>query len=379
MYALLLAALFMAGTSCKPKEERPSLPGVKVGTTSKLIEEMAPHEVILSVNGVALTREAYDDAMALKETLYVLGRPATTKQEVTMSRPYWARAVLQEFVSRQVILQAARAKQHQTTTEALRASRADVASLLKVEERDVERKFTEMGRVGLAMKNVMEENAVIRSFRETEHGQSLKVTPSDVDTRIREIKAYHERAEATNQLVMAKGRTIYEQLKKGEDFMKLAGIYSEAEETPKGTWGTFLKGELDDAKIRESAFSLPVGGVSEPIDTEEGLVLLKVLDRKVEVLGPAVEPSGPATVTLGRILLRMAQGGAGTKLPTREEVEKALMNQKVKELQQKWIPSLVATATIAYPNGTNLWLSAKAKKSARPQRGMRNHAKEDSK
>jgi hypothetical protein len=375
---VLLSVVVLIGVGCKREADR-AVTGIKVASALKLIEEMTPADVIVSVNGVTLTRENYDDAMAVKETLYVLARPGTTKQELSMSRPYWGRAVLQEFLARQVILQDALAKKHKTSVEALRVTRSEMSTVMKINEQDLERKFTELGRVGQSLKALMEENALIRSFRDSEHGDALRVSSSDVESRIKAIKAYHERAEATNQLVMAKGRTLYEQLKKGDDFLKLAALHSEASDKPIGQWGTFLKGELEHAKLREAAFTLPVGAVSEPIDTEEGLVIIKVIERKEEAIGPAVAP-GPATVTLGRIVLRMAEGGTGAKLPTREDVEKALANEKVKALQQNWLPALVSKSSIAYPNGTNLWLNAKAKKSARPQRGLNSlETKEDPK
>jgi hypothetical protein len=326
-----------------------------------------------------LTREGYDDALALKETLYLFGKPATTKQGLMMVRSYWSRSVIQEFLSRQVVLQAAAEQKHPVSEEALRLSRLDMCRVMKVKEPDLERKLTELGRVGRSLKHLMEENALIRSFRESEHGASLQVTPAEVDARIQALQAYHARAEATNQLVLARGRMICEQLKKGEDFIKLAEVYCEAGETPKGVWGSFLRGELDDPKVREAAFSLPVGSVSEPIDTEEGLVILKVLDRTTEVLGPTVAPTEPATVTLGRIFLRMAEGGAGAPLPSREEVEKALATEKVVENQRLWLPALMKKASIEYPNGTNLWLRAKTNPSFHPQPGMNGQAKEEMK
>ncbi len=370
-FKIASVSFFLAvAMGCKREADQPLTQGFKVGTSSKLIEEMAPSDVIVSVNGTPLTRENYDDAMAVKEALFLLSRPGAQKQDVKIYRPHWSSTLLQEFIARQVILQAARAKKHQPSAEAVQISRTDMGALLKVEERDLERKFTELGRVGRSMKTLMDENALIRSFREAEHGASLKVSPADIEARIQGIKAYHERAEATNRLVIAKGRRIYEQAKKGEDFLKLAALYSEAEDKPLGEWGTFVKGEIENAKVREAAFTLPVGSVSEPIDMEEGLVLIKIVERTQEVLGPAVEPSGPSTVKLMRILLRLAEGGADAQLPPREHVEMAVATQKVKDLQQNWIPALMANSLIEYPNGTNLWLNAKAKKPTRPQRGL---------
>jgi parvulin-like peptidyl-prolyl isomerase len=350
----------LAGAGCNREKERPAA-GIKVGEAHKYIEEMALGDVIVAYNGVSLTREAYDNEMEVKETLHKLSRPQTSAQEIKVWRKYYSQSVVKEFLARQAILQAAQAKKHQPSAAALQGSRADMCKLLKVGDEALEKKFTEMGRVGRNLARIMAENALMRSFREAEHQQKLMVSAEDVDTHLKKIKAYHERCEATNQLVMAKGKAICEQLKRGEDFIKLAGVYSEVKDTPAGVWGEFLKGEIENPKIRETAFSLPAGAVSEPIDTEEGLVILKILERTEEVIGPAAVIKGPPTVKLGRILLRMADGGGQVSLPSREEAEKSLSRQKIKNLQNEWIPALIGKALIEYPNGTNLWKSAEKK------------------
>jgi|GEM_PF-1594148 len=370
------SVIFVIETGCNREKERPST-GIKIGKESKYIEQMAADDVIVAINGVSLTREKYDDAIGVKETLQKLSKPKASAQELNSFRTYWSRGVINEYVARQAVLQAARTKNHQASDVAVQLSRADMCKLMKVEDEALEQKFIEMGRQGRALKVLLEENTMIRSFREAEHQQKLTVSKEEVDDHLKKIKAYHERSEATNQLVIAKGKAICEELKKGADFLKLVEQYSEGGDKPVGEWGSFLKGEIENAQIRNAAFSLPVGSVSEPFDTEEGLVIIKVLQRTSEVQGPTTVPSGPAIVKLGRILLRMAEGGLHVPPPSREDVEKAILDLKVKNLQNEWIPSLVAKAQIEYPNGTNFWMNAKSKKPAKSHKGMAIQTKEE--
>jgi len=367
MVACACAAV-LTGVGCNP-EKKHSSTGVRVGETTKYIDEMALDDVIVTYNGISLTREAYDNEMEVKETIHKLNRPQTSAQELKAWRKYYTRSVVKEFLARQAILQAAIANKHQPSETALQASRADMCKLLKVKDSALEEKFIEMGRVGRSLARIMAENALMRTVREAEHQQELLVSAEDVDTYLNNIKAYHERCEATNQLVMAKGKAISERLKSGEDFIKLAGEYSEVKDRPVGVWGEFLKGEIENSKIREAAFALPVHVASEPIDTEEGLVIIKILARTEQALGPTAVQKGPSSVMLGRILLRMAEGGQQAALPTREEAEKVLSQQKIMKLQNEWIPDLLAKARIEYPNGTNLW-KAVEKKEPSMRRGM---------
>lgn len=363
------AFLCLAAAGCK-RGVAESAKDVKVGETTQYIEQMAPGDVIVELNGVSLTRERYDDELAVKEALYTFARPQAKAIELKRYRKQCSRMVVNEFVARQAILQAAEAKRHQPSAAAVQASRAELCKVLKVEDGALEEKCKALGRVGRSLTKLREENAMIRSFREAEHQERLRVSDEEVEAQFKKIKDYHARAEATNQLVMAKGKALCAQLRSGADFMELAGRYSEADDETLGEWGTFLKSEIENDQIREAAFSLPIGQVSEPFDTDEGLVIIKVLERTKAVYGPTTVPGSPETVRLGRLVLRMAEGGAHVPLPSREAVRQSVAKQKIKTLQEEWIPALVAEARIVYPNGTNLWRVAEQKSSDTRRKSM---------
>ena len=119
-----------------------------------------------------------------------------------------------------------------------------------------------------------------------------------------------------------------------------------------GYWGEFVRGEIDDAAVRSAAFTLPVGAVSDPIDTEEGLVIIKVIERK-GVDSPIAKAS--ATVKLGRIVLRL---GESKTLADEATLRKELERNRLEQMQSGWFASLRQQARIEYPNGTNFWKKA---------------------
>lgn len=76
-----------------------------------------------------------------------------------------------------------------------------------------------------------------------------------------------------------KAQEAISKIRAGEDFAKVAEAYSEDTLSAKkgGDLGWIQQGAID-AKLSETAFSLPVGHVSEPFETQFGWHILKVLE-----------------------------------------------------------------------------------------------------
>ena len=107
--------------------------------------------------------------------------------------------------------------------------------------------------------------------------------------------------------------------------------------------------------MRHAAFTLPVGAISEPFDTEEGLVIIKVLAR-TGIDSPVAKQT--AVVKLGRIVLLLWEFKT---VPDDETLRKELERRRLEELQRDWIKGLREQARIEYPNGTNFWKKAAKK------------------
>lgn len=137
----------------------------------------------------------------------------------------------------------------------------------------------------------------IRKRQEFEKG--IEVTETDIAQYFQDHPEEFSRPERVHlkriflkvgdaaELAAAKARMaeISGQLKAGGDFAELARTHSTGPEASSGgEVGWVSRGDLVDP-LDEAAFSLPEGGVSDPLETSFGLVLLKV--EKKEGAGSA--------------------------------------------------------------------------------------------
>ena len=77
-----------------------------------------------------------------------------------------------------------------------------------------------------------------------------------------------------------KAKTLKVMLNEGEDFAYLARQYSQCpSKTIGGDLGYFKRGQMVK-EFETAAFNLPVGEVSEPVQTQFGWHLIKVVDKK---------------------------------------------------------------------------------------------------
>lgn len=148
-----------------------------------------------------------------------------------------------------------------------------------------------------------------------------------------------------NAKAKRKANEAWNELNAGNPWEKVAKKYSEDSENGKGFenywkfWGIF---RLQDMYLQPLVAPLAVmrkGGYTNPIETDDGIVIAKVLD---------VDKDG--LYTCARILIRTAYP---VDIPTVEEARKRLykfnLESRLKDLQI----DLRAKATITYPLGTN--------------------------
>lgn len=113
----------------------------------------------------------------------------------------------------------------------------------------------------------------------------VKVTDEEVEAYFNENKAtldQTEQVEARHILVEdeALANDLYKQLQDGADFAELAKEHStDGSAAQGGNLGFFSPGEMVP-EFNDKAFSLEVGEISEPVQTEHGFHLIEVLDKK---------------------------------------------------------------------------------------------------
>jgi len=116
----------------------------------------------------------------------------------------------------------------------------------------------------------------------------IEITQEELQTYFDENKASFdelEQVEASHILVEdeATATEVAEKLASGGDFAELAAEYSTdtANAENGGELGYFAKGDMVE-EFENTAFSMKVGTISDPVKTEHGYHIIKVTDKKEE-------------------------------------------------------------------------------------------------
>jgi parvulin-like peptidyl-prolyl isomerase len=85
----------------------------------------------------------------------------------------------------------------------------------------------------------------------------------------------------SEQEVLAKAKEIVQKARAGADFGQLAQTYSErlSSREKKGKLGTFIASDITRPEVAQAIKNLKAGGVTDPIKTEDGFLILRVDER----------------------------------------------------------------------------------------------------
>lgn len=103
-------------------------------------------------------------------------------------------------------------------------------------------------------------------------------------------------------------------------------------------WGTFALSDMGLEPVREALATLAVGKYSMPLDTDEGLIIVKLDGREGQ------------KYKCSRILIRL---GGEVDIPSRAVIEAQVRAEKSHDAQREILKRLRKTAKIEYPLGTN--------------------------
>ena len=360
---IFVAAAFIAvAVGCGKEKKRseggagktPAQGSLIVGEMPMQIAEMGSKDVIVSVNGDQLTRAGYEEILDVLEFYYKNKKPRAKADDVKMYRQYRARSLVGEYVMKQLLLQEANRRGLKATQENLDFMlNLVLADAAKMKGKTINEFLASAGHMGDLVRKDMKEQALIRTLRQAEFGGRLTITDDDVKKAKENIAKYNLMCDATNALVHAHANDVYQRLREGADFSQVAAKESQVADSDGGLWGTFEKSELKDEQLRNLVFTCPVGEISKPLDTEDGMVIVKVLDR-AGIDSPMAAQT--ATVKLARILFLL---GEYRKIPDEAALRIDLEKNRLASLQRDWLAGLMKTSRLEYPNGTNFWPEAK--------------------
>ena len=198
----------------------------------------------------------------------------------------------------------------------------------------------------------------VRKVYLAEHSAEIK--PLDASIFIARLTNYNHSALATNALVWAKATNLWNQAKSGADFGKLADENSEDDnDHPSGEWGVFRLNDLasDDGLDRVVA-SMQVGGVSAPIEADNGLNIFKltsVTDAKGNPVAFAAR-NADSRYALSRIFLKLPEI---YDVPNLEEAQDALRKKEEDALLFKFVQRLMSVDGYKLPHGEGVFETAR--------------------
>lgn len=349
----ILALLVIVMTSGCHDDKKP-LAKTEPGTNSVIYADLKPSDVLVSVNGESLTKEAVERQISLDAFLFhhkgVIGSTKLSPQV----RVRLAKRTRDQQVSRLLLLNAA--KQAKLAPDAVKSEivRKEIVSTYG-NAADAGRFDALTKGMPEDLRNLLENNvrdaAMIDAFIEKSGGDRFKVQESEIDEIIKRANDLRQKSIQLLARQREIAQQVYDRLKKGEDFDKVAAISDTAEDDEHiGFWGEFSLGELERMypDLVTLVSRLGEGEYSKPIEREDAIYIIRLKSR-VGVGRESVVTLEPERLTLQRIVFKlpiMYEAG------TRDEIRQGTMKDRQNEYQSKiLLPKLLKDAQITYPCG----------------------------
>lgn len=179
------------------------------------------------------------------------------------------------------------------------------------------------------------------------------VSDQEIDAGLERMESYYQMATASNAVTYAACSNLIARLQ-GErtDFAvqaRLAGV-QDLEEA--GYWDSFEPSEIEDPELKQWAFKAPVGSVGGPFLLEDGLSIVKILEREEGTEEASLASGGVAAVELARMTFDYIEPEPEPR--TREHVREALLQWKAGQVQKRMFEDFQERSPLVFPNGRDL-------------------------
>ncbi len=353
IYTTLASTLVFAAACNKDADKKPAVtPAAPAAKTAAAAAAPAaakdPNEVVASVNDSKYLRK--DMETVVSALLKAQNVPAAQQEE---ARKYFEQRAVYSFVMKTLILAEAKKQAIAVTDEDRKAQTAKMEEALKVQNKTVEQYFKESPLGEANAKAEFEDGLVIDKLLQKNVLDSIKIDEAEVAKTIADIEkqnvetvAKNSGLDATNAVKKAKIEDLKKQLTAGADFAELAKANSDCPSSQKGgDLGEFTRGQMVKA-FEDAAFSQEVGKVGDIIETPFGYHIIKVTAKSPAVEAKGDTPAKPESVTASHILVKVEQAQKPQPVPTKEQIETHLKQQKSRESVQKYLEGLKAAAKI---------------------------------
>lgn len=278
-------------------------------------DKNAPPPVLISIDGRAVTLEQFRNDF---EKTLVAEQAVSAEEKLNMERSF-----LVQIIDRELVL--AQAARLSITIPA-----ADVEQALQAYRRDYpgdefEQMLQEQGLTLEQWRRELEQGLLMEKVVRQVAYAGLSVSDEEVEEYYRGRRDEFDRPAQVRarQIVVAtqeEGQQLLGQLRQGESFIEIARQHSlSADSEDGGDLGFFARGQMPQ-EFDAVVFTLPVGRVSDLVQSEYGFHIFKVEERRagVRLALPAV----------------------------REEVREVVRSLKEEQAYQEWLQDLRSRASI---------------------------------
>ena len=324
-------------------------PEVLVAERESLLPHLPPEAVIVSVNGETLTRHQFDVAQSLYATVFRMRKPSRSVEECRRMAQAQAENIVTDFIRSALLRQEAARRGIEPDAEVLAATTKRMLGTLQRRRGTLEGVAKEIGgEEGALFCDIVTGDALGVTLRTAVGGDRLTVTDEDVDAEQVWIAAFNERAVATNAVNLARATALVQELRGGGDFAAAAAAYSDViPEQGTDWWAERFLEDTEPPALAAWLKTAAEGDVSDPIEMEDGLAIVKALAIEREY--------DDDTLTLYRLARITFYIFETIEIIPREALREVLADERMKAVHRELAKRLHDEAVIEWPSGTDLF------------------------
>lgn len=357
LFAVALLCALSCGSGCS-RREHPQKPGIYINADRTVrITELADDDPVLYVNGEKISRRNFEALTRLHECIWRIstGQPFdATEEEMADYRIKAGPSIMLQLIHHELFRQYAREIAAVPSAEQVRAAGEAMLRALRRKNATIDSLADAIGGdAGELFRKAPYVDAQDALLRQS-------VTTNDLDhvseAEIQERLAFVAKFDANAEKLNAKARERLAEAKKrilaGADFAAEARNIADVVNPQYGEeWGRFEIQEFpSNEELHKWLLTAQPGDISDPVDLDDGLAIVKVVERGKGEAPDGVEP--PDAFTLVRCTTKAFEK---MRFQDRAEMTQQLLLWKREDAQRTLGTMLTDRAVIEYPNGTNLF------------------------
>ena len=347
--------LLMIGAGCGRSQKAP---GVYIDSARHMrIFELADSDAVVVVNGEKMTKRDFNALLVLRDRIWRMQveKPFdATQEEMDAFALEAGPSLVMELIHHALFRQYAAKLGAVPSTEAVSKAEKQFLAAVKRGRQTLAAVADQVGgdaaEIVRKIPYVDAQDALLRQSITTNDLDF--VSEEELAARVRFVERFDANAEAMNAKARERLMKARAEILSGGDMVRIAREIPDAVNPELAKeWGTFEIQELaSDEDLYKWLPSAKVGDISEPVDVEDGLAIVKLVAKGKGEAPQGVEP--PDNFTLVRCTVKACEK---MRYQDRAEMTAQLLLWKRQEAQVELGQKLFSEAVIEYPNGTNLF------------------------